>query len=210
MSAFKMKLPSPAVMMMEIAINRALKLDDESYQKMIALKGHIIGIELLGFNVKFYLAPNIDGVQVLADTEETVDTWIRGTPLSMMKIGLSNDRSALFKGDVTIEGDMELGQKFQRILDGLEIDWEEPLSKVVGDVTAHQLGDLVRGFSSWAVNSIESISQTTGEYFQEESQDVVSSVETERFVDKVDILRSDTERLALRLEKLIQKTNTSD
>ena len=199
----RIKLPGPAVMMMEIAINRALELDDFSYQKMIALKGHIIGIELLGLNLSFYLAPNQDGVQVLSETDEEVDTWIRGTPISMMRLGISDDRSALFKGDVTIDGDMELGRKFQRILDGLEIDWEEPLSKVVGDVAAHQLGDIVRGFSSWALNSLESFSHTTGEYFQEESQDIVSSVEVERFVDKIDELKSDTERLSLRLEKIL-------
>ena len=106
-----MKLPDPAVAMMEIAINRALQLDDFSYQKMIALQGNIIGIDLLGIGVSFYLAPNADGVQVLADTEEDVDTWIRGTPLSMLKTAISDDRSTLFKGEVTIDGDMELGQK---------------------------------------------------------------------------------------------------
>jgi len=199
-----MKLPDPAVTLMEIAINRALKLDDFSYQKMIALQGKIIGIELLGINVSFYLVPNADGVQVLADTEEKADTWIRGTPLSMLKTAISDDRSTLFKGEVTIDGDMELGQKFQRILDGLEIDWEEPLSKVVGDVAAHQLGDMVRGFSSWAFNSIDSLTKTTGEYFQEETQDVVNSVEVERFVDGIDELRSDTERLEKRLERIIK------
>jgi len=199
-----MKLPDPAVSLMEIAINRALKLDDESYQKMIALQGNIIGIELLGIEISFYLAPNADGVQVLASTEENVDTWIRGTPLSMLKTAISDDRSTLFKGEVTIDGDMELGQKFQRILDGLEIDWEEPLSKVVGDVAAHQLGDIFRGFSNWAINSIDSLSNTTGEYFQEETLDIVNSVEVERFVDEIDELRSDTERLALRLEKIIK------
>jgi len=199
-----MKLPDPAVSLMEIAINRALKLDDFSYQKVISLQGKIIGIELLGINVSFYLVPNADGIQVLADIEEKADTWIRGTPLSMLKTAISDDRSTLFKGEVTIDGDMELGQKFQRILDGLEIDWEEPLSKVVGDVAAHQLGDIVRGFSSWAINSIDSLTKTTGEYFQEETQDVVNSVEVERFVDEIDELRSDTERLEKRLQRIIK------
>ena len=204
-----MKLPDPAVSLMEIAINRALQLDDFSYKKMIALQGNIIGIELLGINITYYLAPNADGVQVLAETEASVDTWIRGTPLSMLKTAISDDRSTLFKGEVTIDGDMELGQKFQRILDGLEIDWEEPLSKVVGDVAAHQLGDIVRGFSSWAINSLDSLTKTTGEYFQEETQDVVSSVEVERFVDEIDELRADTERLSLKIEKINNKLKVS-
>ncbi len=202
-----MKLPDPAVSLMEIAINRALKLDDFSFQKMVVLQGKIIGIELLGLDLRFYLAPVSDGVQVLSavDQSSSVDTWIRGTPLSMLKTAITDDRSGLFKGDVTIEGDMALGQKFQRILDGLDIDWEELLSQFIGDVAAHQLGEFVRGVSQWAGHSVDSISQTTGEYFQEETRDIVSPVEVERFVDNVDKLRSDTDRLILVLEKLQNK-----
>lgn len=204
-----MILPGPALTLMEIAINRALKLDDESLQKVISLQGSVIGIELLELNLRFYLLPNADGIQVLAETSEPIDTWIKGSPINLLKTAVSNDRSSLFQGEVSIEGDMELGQTFQRILKGLEIDWEEPLSKVVGDVTAHQIGDVVRGFSQWAVNSLDSLSKTSGEYFQEESRDIVSPTEVERFVNQVDEVRSDTERLQLRVNKLIQKIEVS-
>jgi len=202
-----MKLPDPAVTLMEIAINRALKLDDFSFQKMVALQGKIIGIELLGLNLCFYLAPVSDGMQVLSSVDQpaSVDTWIRGTPLSMLKTAITDDKSSLFKGDITIEGDMALGQNFQRILDGLDIDWEEPLSQIIGNVAAHQLGEFVRGASQWVGNSVDSVSKTTGEYFQEETRDIVSPVEVERFVDNVDKLRSDTDRLVLVLEKLQNK-----
>jgi len=204
-----MKLPGPAVSLMEIVINRALQLDEESLQKIIKLQGKIIGFELLGLNITFYLLPSSDGIQVLAETQAEADTWIRGTPISLLKTAISDDRSSLFKGEVIIDGDMELGQKFQRILDGLEIDWEEPLSKVVGDVAAHQLGNVFRGVSSWALTSLDSLSKTTGEYFQEESQDIVSSVEVERFVDKIDVLRGDADRLSLRMEKIKNKLKVS-
>lgn len=206
-----MRLPDPAIIMMEVGINQALKLDDFSFNKVRGLKGKIIGFELQGIDLCFYLAPNDDGIQVLPalSSNATADTWIRGTPLSMLKTAVSEDRSGLFKGDVIIDGDMTLGQDFQRMLNGLEIDWEEPLSKIVGDVAAHQLGDLVRGLSSWAIQSMDSLTKTTGEYYQEETQDIVNPVEIERFVDNVDLLRSDTDRLTLKLKKLEEKIKVS-
>ncbi|HFE36817.1 MAG TPA: sterol-binding protein [Gammaproteobacteria bacterium] len=204
-----MRLPDPAVILMEVAINNALKLDDFSFKKIQALQGKIIGIELTGINIRYYLAPTVDGVQVLSRLRagQEADTWIRGTPLSMLKTALSDDRSSLFQGDVTIDGDMALGQQVQRILDGLEIDWEEPLSHVVGDIAAHQLGDIVRGFSGWAIKSLDSLTRSTGEYFQEETQDVVNSTELVRFIDQVDELRADTDRLQQRLEKINDYTH---
>ena len=197
-----MKLPMPVAGIMEIALNRALSLDEHTLQQVIALQGKIIAIDLSGLNIVFYLAPALDGVQVLTECECEADTIIRGSPISLLKTALSDDRKTLFKGEVVIDGDMALGQKFQKILDGLEMDWEEPLSQLIGDIAAHQVGDVIRGFTGLAKNAFNSLTASSAEYFQEESRDVVNPVELERFADKIDVLRSDTDRLEARFKKI--------
>lgn len=197
-----MKLPPSIAGIMEIALNRALQLDEHTLNQVIALQGKVIAIELTGLDLTFFLAPAIDGVQVLADYEPGADTTIRGTPIAMLKTAISDDRKTLFKGEVVIDGDMALGQKFQKILDGLDMDWEEPLSQIIGDIAAHQVGDVIRGFAGLAKSAFNSLTMSTAEYFQEETQDVVSPVEVERFTQKIDVLRGDTDRLQARFNKL--------
>jgi len=197
-----MKLPQPVVSLIEIGLNRALALDEHTLEQVIALQGKIICIELSGFDLSFYLAPSLDGIQVLAESDKEADTTIRGTPISLMQTALSDDRKTLFKGEVVIEGDMALGQQFQKILDNLELDWEEPLSQIIGDIAAHQVGEVVRGFTSFAKSALNSIASTTVEYYQEETRDVVHPVELTRFSDKIDVLRGDVDRLEARYNKI--------
>lgn len=200
------KLPTPIASIIEIALNRALQMDEHTLNQVIALRGKVIGIELgnetTGINVSFYLAPALDGIQVLTECETGADTTIRGTPLSLLQTALSDDRKTLFKGEVVIDGDMALGQKFQKILDGLEMDWEEPLSKIIGDIAAHQVGEVVRGFAGFAKSAFNSLTMSTSEYFQEETKDVVNSVELERYTNKIDVLRADVDRLEARFNKV--------
>jgi len=198
----RIKLPAPIAGIIEIALNRALQLDEHTFKQVIALQGKIIGIELVGLDISFYLAPALDGVQVLTECDAGADTTIRGTPISLLKTALSDDRKTLFKGEVVIDGDMALGQKFQKILDGLDMDWEEPLSQVIGDIAAHQVGEAFRGFAGFAKSALNSLTMSSSEYFQEETKDVVNPVELERFTGKVDVIRSDTDRLEARLNRL--------
>ncbi|MDH5258992.1 MAG: SCP2 sterol-binding domain-containing protein [Gammaproteobacteria bacterium] len=197
-----MKLPAPVAGFIEIALNRALQLDEHTFNQVVTLQGKVIAIELTGLNIIFYLAPALDGVQVMTEYDNGADTTIRGTPISLLKTAISDDRQTLFKGEVVIDGDMALGQKFQKILDGLEMDWEEPLSQLIGDIAAHQVGEAVRGFAGFAKAAFNSLTMSTAEYFQEETKDVVNPVELERFTDKIDVLRADTDRLDARFQKI--------
>ena len=198
-----MNLPPAVAPFIELPLNRALQLDVHTLQSVIALSGKIIAIDLQVLNVQFYLAPTLDGIQVLSEYDGEPDTTIRGTPLSLLQVAITKERDALIKGDVVIDGDMQLGQKFQRILNGLDIDWEEPLSKIVGDVAAHQMGEAVRGFADFGLKALSSLTHSTSEYYQEETQDVVTSTELDRFSHQVDKTRSDIDRMEARVNKLI-------
>ena len=198
-----MNLPSGIAPLIELPLNRALQLDEHSLQNVTTLSGKVIGIDLQVLNIQFYMAPTLDGVQVLSHYEGEADTIIRGSPLSLLHVAITKERDALIKGEVTIDGDVQLGQKFQRILNNLDIDWEEPLSKIVGDVAAHQIGESIRGFFDFGKKAFDSIAHSTAEYYVEETQDVVSSTELDRFGSEVDELRADVDRLEARVQKLL-------
>ncbi len=194
-------LPLMALSAIERVLNEALKLDPDSLARIAALEGKVIGLEIRGFDT-FYLMPCATGLQLHTTLEGEPDVLIRGGPLGLMRMGLSSQPATLFGEGVEIEGDTALGRKVQKIIDGLDIDWEEPLSHLLGDVAAHQLGNLVRGATRWSRKTGETFSEDVVEYLQEESRDLVVRAELEQFLDGVDSLRVDLDRLEQRVRRL--------
>jgi ubiquinone biosynthesis protein UbiJ len=72
----------------------------------------------------------------------------------------------------------------------------------VGDVTAHQIGNLVRTASGWGRKAAATLAANVSEYLQEESRDLVTRTELEEFLSAVDELRESADRLQARLERL--------
>jgi ubiquinone biosynthesis protein UbiJ len=105
-----------------------------------------------------------------------------------------------------ISGDIELGQRFQRILRTLDIDWEEQASRLVGDVAAHQIGRAARALRAWGRDAVRTLGQDATEYLQEESRVLAKRPQVDGFLRDVDRLRGDVDRLLKRLERLESST----
>ena len=130
---------------------------------------------------------------------------MRGSPMALLRMnGRREGSSQLFSGEVSITGDTELAHRIAKILATFEIDWEEQLSRLTGDILAHQAGDLVRQAGAWGRDRFKTLTLNGGEYLQEESQLLPTRIEIEEFLTGVDTLRDDTERLQARIVRLSQ------
>jgi len=189
---------------LEAAINHCLQFDPDALQRVHALTGKVVGIELLGLNLKFYLLPDSIGLQLRAEFDGEVDVWLRGAPLSMMRMGLGGDQQkVLFSGDVEIEGDTETGQHIRDTMNDLDLDWEEQVAELVGDVVGHKIGNVVRGAADWATQTRSTVEQDVSEYLQEESRLLPHREEIGPFLEAVDTLRSDVDRMEARVQRLL-------
>ena len=110
----------------------------------------------------------------------------------------------MLSGEIEITGDVRLGREFKKLLNEIDIDWEEHLAGIVGDVAANQFMQLTKKLGNWSRGAANSIAADLSEYLQEESRDVVSGAEMEMFYHDVDILRNDVDRLEARLEEQIK------
>lgn len=199
-------IPSSMLATVELALNRYLAMDPDTLARIAGLSGKVIAIELRGLNTGFYLIPHINGVSVQSAYSGQPDTVLRGTPGAFMRLGASDRPTrVLFSGDVEISGDVELGQAFKKILDAMDIDWEEQLSKPFGDVVAHSIGNLVRDAGRWLNNTAESLGLDVAEYLHEESQLLPRGFEVDEFLSQVDTLRGDADRLAQRIRRIEQR-----
>ena len=187
---------------LEKMINHALALDPESLAKIQALEGAVIALDIEGLGLKCFLLPCRDGIRLQQHCDGEPDVTLRGAPLSLLRLGLSRRPAGLFGSHVTIDGDVALGRRLQRIIDELDIDWEEQLSHLLGDSVAHQLGVLARAAGHWGRKAADTLGLNAAEYFQEERRDLVSKAELAPFLDGVDDLRCAVDRLEQRIRRL--------
>ena len=200
-----MKLPTQIVFAAELAFNRALGLDEDARNRFIQLSGKVIGLDIKGLDLCLFLMPALDGVKIAGEYDGEVDAWIRGAPFSLLHTAMTHERDRFLSGDVEIDGDMDLGQKVQNILRHFQFDWEELLSKGVGDIAAHQIGNTLRSLFDWGTYAIDAIARDTAEYAQEERRDIVGPYEIDQFNRRVDTTRADVERIEQRINRLLQE-----
>lgn len=203
-----MSLQAEAVALIEAAVetalNRVLRLDPEAFEQLRDFDGKVIALEMRGTGLTLTLLPGAEGIQVMSASAIEPDTVISGTPLALLELGFGDAHRVLFAGEVTISGDVETGQAFKRLLDRMEIDWEELLSRYSGDIIAHQLGELVRGVQQWGRQARRTLGNNLSEYLQHESRDLALREDVEMFGRDVDQLRDDSARLESRLALLQQ------
>ncbi|MFP3874909.1 MAG: SCP2 domain-containing protein [Thiohalophilus sp.] len=203
-----MSLPAEGLTLIEAAVetalNQALRLDPVAFARLEQFEGKTIALELRGTGLTLTLLPGRDGIQILSASAGEADTVISGTPLALAELSLGDARRVLFAGEVHIRGDVETGQAFKRLLDSLDIDWEEQLSRLSGDVVAHHIGDLFRNLQQWSGQVRQVLGRNLAEYLQQESRQLATREAVNDFVREVDQLRDDSERLQARILLLQQ------
>ncbi|MEW8029135.1 MAG: SCP2 sterol-binding domain-containing protein [Candidatus Thiodiazotropha sp.] len=196
---------------LEALLNQAILLDPETPARLTPMHGKVIRLDLLGMGISLYLIPDPNGIQILNEFEGEADCSLRGSPFDLMRMrGTRKSADQLFKGAVEIEGDTALAQAFGSLLADLEIDWEEQLSRVTGDIAAHEIGTLVRSAIKWGGSVNRTTEKNLQEFLQEELRLLPSRYELSAFLDEVDRMRDDTERLEARVQRLKERQDEKD
>jgi ubiquinone biosynthesis protein UbiJ len=196
---------------LEGLLNQAIRLDPQTPERLVPLHGKIICMELLGVGGSLYFIPDPNGIQILNEYEAEVDCTLRGSPFDLMRMrGSRESADQLFQGSIEIEGDTALAQAFGALLTDLDIDWEEQLSRITGDIAAHEVGRLVRSAVNWGRAVGKTSEQNLKEYLQEELRLLPGPNELDTFINEVDRLRDDTERLDARIQRLEQRLDDKD
>jgi ubiquinone biosynthesis protein UbiJ len=198
-----MTVSAAAYATLEQLLNQAIRLDPETPRRLSPMHGRTIQLQPVGLPLSLYLIPGPHTIQLLGSYEGEPDCTLRGTPLDLARMrGTRESADQLFGGAVKITGDTHLAQQFGDFLAGLDIDWEEQLSKLTGDLIAHELGNATRGLYGWSRRQTRTFEQNLQEYLQEELRLTPSRPEIEPFLADVDRLRDDVERLEVRIKRL--------
>lgn len=202
-----MSLITPLLKPLQITINRYLDYDPEAPKQLAKMQGKVVALSFQPLNIELFVILTCDGIDLLDEIDAEADTTITGSPLSLAMMGVhESSTTSLFSGEVAIEGDLELGRQFQAFLENIEVDWEEPLSQLTGDVVANQIGDFARDMASWMQETSKTNVMNVAEFFREEEQMLPSKFEVERFKKNVDELRLSTDRLDAKVQRLVNQS----
>ncbi|MDJ0957348.1 MAG: SCP2 sterol-binding domain-containing protein [Arenicellales bacterium] len=190
---------------LETTGNYLLQFDPETRRKLSSLDGKVIRLDIRVIGLELFFIPNQEGVQIKSAWSGPVDITLRGTPLAFAQFGLKQqgvDNQMFIDKRVTIEGDAELAQDFQKLIRELDIDLEELTSRYVGDIAAHQIGRGAREIRAWTKDTVQSFRLNIRDYMVEESRLLVPSWRVDDFIERTDVLRADVERLEQRVKRI--------
>jgi ubiquinone biosynthesis protein UbiJ len=192
-----------AIGALETALNQYLSLDKHLDSLLAPLAGKVIAIKITPGPHIIYCCPTPKSIQLLETYHGEINATLSGSLSALGLMGLSaTPMHALFKGEVRIEGDMELARKLQNLFAKLDIDLESNLAVYSGETFAKRLFKLVNSSRHWGQQSLNTFRDNLQEFLQEETRDLPAQAEAELLFQQIDACRSDFDRLQARFHRL--------
>lgn len=175
-----------------------------SRQHLMHHAGKVIALHIAFVQTKLMILP--DGSLDLAADNAHADASIDISPSLALRLMAKDDAAKLH---IKVEGDAHLATELGKVLQYMRWDIEEDLSKVVGDIPAHQLSHFGKQSVGTVKKQAANLAAMLVEYWQEEMPLLAKKWQVEQFNADVDYLRSDFARLDKKLAKLTQRIQES-
>lgn len=161
---------------LEIALNRLLALDPLTLDRLAALDGRLIQLEVPALRLQFTFAPSGSGLQWLSPAPETVDAHISGSLADLLRAQAGGGLDGL-----QIEGDKHLASAFASALREARIDWPELLAPWLGDVATQRGAQALASVAGALREGADSLLRSGAEFLQYERPVLVSAAEWDSF-----------------------------
>jgi ubiquinone biosynthesis protein UbiJ len=192
----------PLLERLAAVLNRNVAQSNRASALTAQLDGRTLSLVLEGTPVTLCFRVADGRIAIDSGQPGEADASLSGSPLALLSLAGPGAEDRLRGSAIRIAGDAEVAQRFRDLLQQAQPDFEEELSRVVGDVAAHRAAGLARGLLDWGRKAAGSLSTSVAEYLQEESRDLPTRIEVEEFLEAVDRLRESADRFEARLARL--------
>lgn len=194
----------PAGRALELALNQALALDEDTRAGLRALQGQRVALTLASPPLALQVRVEGEALRVgPLEGDAEPDLGVRATLGGLIQqLPIFRSSNAPPVGKLRIEGDAELARRLQKLAQGFDPDWQLPFVRVFGEVLGVQIARAVRAALQQAQVAGRNLAGMAAEYVTEESRDVVPRAELDAFHDDVDALRDGVERIAAKIARL--------
>jgi len=184
----------------EFALNSALAQDPETKAKLKQFEQRSISINIKDFSQVISVLFNKTQLELSLQENHIADLTITANALTLAKLG--SDPESLFSSQVEIHGNVQFAKQLRDLLEGFDFDWEAQLARITGDTLAFPIAHGLRQATSWLKNSHKSLQLSTAEYLKEEIRILPDKSQTTDYMDEIDRLRADFDRLQARINRL--------
>lgn len=185
----------------ETSLNTLLQKDAKTLQQLGKMSGKVIRFDISQPSVHLTLIPSQSGIDLLLHSNATPDLTLTGHATDFLQMLRSeHPDTKLFGKGIDVHGDTGLATQFSSVLRGFSIDWEAWLADYIGDTAAHPVASFFNQQSKALRQASQSLSDNTLEYLQEEIKLLPPRVEVEAFIDQIEQLRDDVDRLEARIK----------
>ena len=133
-------LNTAALAAVERVVNQALAHATNKKADLAALDDCVFALHCTAPPMDAYLQTGDGKIRLMGVYDGPVTTSVRGVASDFAELATAKDpAAALINGKIELKGDSAPLIELQKIITGLEIDWEAPLVEALGDVAGHQV-----------------------------------------------------------------------
>ena len=181
---------------MALIINSALAHDEVSLRALGELSG--TKVQIISHSPQFTIYLKIYADQITLSNEGDIEQTITlsGSLVALVS-GLfdADEISTLYGTGITANGDTGVLKKLNKLMTGLNIDWEAAIGKLIGPMPAHLVSNAVSKIRPAISKSRRRICEIAIEVAQEEFRLTPTKVEFDNFSEEIQLLSSRVDRL---------------
>lgn len=180
-------------------LNRNIAASARARGLLAQVAGRSIEFRVAATPIRLRVVAGADGIAIETGGDTPPDAAIEGSPFMFARLATGDAMQSLRAGGAQISGDAEIAQLFQKLFAVARPDFEEELSRLTGDVAAHEIAGFARGALAFGRRARDTFAANMAEYLTEESRDLPTRIEVDEFLADVDRLREAADRCEARL-----------
>ncbi|MDA1371274.1 MAG: hypothetical protein O2971_11010 [Proteobacteria bacterium] len=200
-------LGSLALLPVEQLLNRFLAADVHTRDQLLRFVDKSLQIQTTAPALTLTILIEPDKIRLLSADAKLLNiepTAIISGPVSKLValIVQNSDSRPLANPAIKISGDGTFVQDFYSTLHSLDVDWEDYLAPLLGDVITNEFGQLRRNAQNWSIHANTNLRRNIDDFLKEENQRFPHRDELANFNDELDRLRLRIDRVEARAELL--------
>jgi ubiquinone biosynthesis accessory factor UbiJ len=179
------------------ALNHLLTQNSWALHRLVPFAGMTARFDIAPFSYSYTILG--DGFLSSADAAAKADVFCVIAPSLLPRLAL-NDESA--HKEIHSEGDVDLLAEIFFLSRNLRCDIAEDVSVMTGDIAAERIMQTMQSVQQQFRHTVANLARAATEYLTEERPLLIKPRQLSLFIQQVDMLRDDVERLEQRIGRL--------
>ena len=207
---------NPVTYVMELAFDSLFAQSPQALEDLAAMRGKVICLDVMSEDnvwFKLFFCCMSDSIQVKTEYDGEPDVSVSGRAFDLYHLasGAGRRSGATNNGarenvDINISGDVDLGNRFMKMLSGDDVTVADIIFDGVGGTRAHHLKACAGVFT----RTLNTLTDSLGDYLREEARVTPDPAEIKYFAQQVDELRDACASLEVRLRRHVEKKDAGN